>query len=94
MARSEELSAINVVTSGKNSEINIEVPAEKCEPGIVKSRPIHGENQNSVLLKMDTAILIILLGERHVSRSYEEMPLGIGDTIIEGLCHQLKSTQS
>lgn len=31
----EAITSINVVTSGKNSEINIEVPAEKCEPGIV-----------------------------------------------------------
>lgn len=31
----EAITSINIVTSGKNSEINIEVPAEKCEPGIV-----------------------------------------------------------
>ena len=31
----EAITSINVVASGKNSEINIEVPAEKCEPGIV-----------------------------------------------------------
>ena len=34
------------------------------------------------------AILIILLGKWHVSGSYEEMPLGILDTIVERLCYQ------
>ena len=35
----EAITSINVVASGKNSEINIEVPTENCEPGIVTLRP-------------------------------------------------------
>ena len=32
-------------------------------------------------------ILIILLGKWHVASTYEEMPFGIRNAVIEGLCH-------
>ena len=44
----EAITSINVVASGKNSEINIEVPAEKCEPGIVTLKTAkNGENKEN-----------------------------------------------
>lgn len=79
----EAITSINVVTSGKNSEINIEVPAEKCEPGIVTLKT--AKNGEIKTLTPITYIENLKFTGFYVGENKENLVGNVGDILtIEG----------
>ena len=79
----EAITSINVVTSGKNSEINIEVPAEKCEPGIVTLKT--AKNGEIKTLTPITYIENFKFTGFYVGENKENLVGNVGDVLtIEG----------
>lgn len=79
----EAITSINVVTSGKNSEINIEVPAEKCEPGIVTLKT--AKNGEIKTLTPITYIENLKFTGFYVGEYKENLVGNVGDVLtIEG----------
>lgn len=79
----ETITSINVVTSGKNSEINIEVPAEKCEPGIVTLKT--AKNGEIKTLTPITYIENLKFTGFYVGENKENLVGNVGDVLtIEG----------
>lgn len=79
----EAITSINVVTSGKNSEINIEVPAEKCEPGIVTLKT--AKNGEIKTLTPITYIENLKFTVFYVGENKENQVGNVGDVLtIEG----------
>lgn len=79
----EAITSINVVTSGKNSEINIEVPAEKCEPGIVTLKT--AKNGEIKTLTPITYIENLKFTGFYVGEKKENLVGNVGDVLtIEG----------
>lgn len=79
----EAITSINVVTSGKNSEINIEVPAEKCEPGIVTLKTT--KNGEIKTLTPITYIENLKFTGFYVGENKENQVGNVGDVLtIEG----------
>lgn len=79
----EAITCINVVTSGKNSEINIEVPAEKCEPGIVTLKT--AKNGEIKTLTPITYIENLKFTGFYVGENKENLVGNVGDVLtIEG----------
>lgn len=79
----EAITSINVVTSGKNSEINIEVPAEKCEPGIVTLKT--AKNGEIKTLTPITYIENLEFTGFYVGENKENLVGNVGDVLtIEG----------
>lgn len=79
----EAITSINVVTSGKNSEINIEVPAEKCEPGIVTLKT--AKNGEIKTLTPITYIENLKFAGFYVGENKENLVGNVGDVLtIEG----------
>lgn len=79
----EAITSINVVTSGKNSEINIEVPAEKCEPGIVTLKT--AKNGEIKTLTPITYIENLKFTGFYVGEKKENQVGNVGDVLtIEG----------
>lgn len=79
----EAITSINVVTSGKNSEINIEVPAEKCEPGIVTLKTT--KNGEIKTLTPITYIENLKFTGFYVGENKENLVGNVGDVLtIEG----------
>lgn len=79
----EAITSINVVTSGKNSEINIEVPAEKCEPGIVTLKT--AKNGEIKTLTPITYIENLKFTGFYVGENKENQVGNVGDVLtIEG----------
>lgn len=79
----EAITSINVVTSGKNSEINIEVPAEKCEPGIVTLKT--AKNGKIKTLTPITYIENLKFTGFYVGKKKENLVGNVGDVLtIEG----------
>lgn len=79
----EAITSINVVTSGKNSEINIEVPAEKCEPGIVTLKT--AKNGEIKTLTPITYIENLKFTGFYVGENKEKLVGNVGDVLtIEG----------
>ena len=79
----EAITSINVVTSGKNSEINIEVPAEKCEPGIVTLKT--AKNGEIKTLTPITYIENLKFTGFYVGKNKENLVGNVGDVLtIEG----------
>lgn len=79
----EAITSINVVTSGKNSEINIEVPAEKCEPGIVTLKT--AKNGEIKTLTPITYIENLKFSGFYVGENKENLVGNVGDVLtIEG----------
>lgn len=79
----EAITSINVVTSGKNSEINIEVPAEKCEPGIVTLKT--AKNGEIKTLTPITYIENLKFTGFYVGENKENLIGNVGDVLtIEG----------
>lgn len=79
----EAITSINVVTSGKNSEINIEVPAEKCEPGIVTLKT--AKNGEIKTLTPITYIENLKFTGFYVGENKENLLGNVGDVLtIEG----------
>ena len=79
----EAITSINVVTSGKNSEINIEVPAEKCEPGIVTLKT--AKNGEIKTLTPITYIENLKFTGFYVGENKENLIGSVGDVLtIEG----------
>lgn len=80
---SEAITSINVVTSGKNSEINIEVPAEKCEPGIVTLKT--AKNGEIKTLTPITYIENLKFTGFYVGENKENLIGSVGDVLtLEG----------
>lgn len=79
----EAITSINVVTSGKNSEINIEVPAEKCEPGIVTLKT--AKNGEIKTLTTITYIENLKFTGFYVGENKENLIGSVGDVLtLEG----------
>lgn len=79
----EAITSINVVTSGKYSEINIEVPAEKCEPGIVTLKT--AKNGEIKTLTPITYIENLKFTGFYVGENKENLVGNVGDVLtIEG----------
>lgn len=79
----EAITSINVVTPGKNSEINIEVPAEKCEPGIVTLKT--AKNGEIKTLTPITYIENLKFTGFYVGEKKENLVGNVGDVLtIEG----------
>lgn len=79
----EAITSINVITSGKNSEINIEVPAEKCEPGIVTLKT--AKNGEIKTLTPITYIENLKFTGFYVGENKENQVGNVGDVLtIEG----------
>lgn len=79
----EAITSINVVTSGKNSEINIEVPAEKCEPGIVTLKT--AKNGEIKTLTPITYIENLKFTVFYVGENKENLIGSVGDVLtLEG----------
>ena len=79
----EAITSINVVTSGKNSEINIEVPAEKCEPGIVTLKT--AKNGEIKTLTPITYIENLKVTGFYVGENKENLIGSVGDVLtLEG----------
>lgn len=79
----EAITSINVVTLGKNSEINIEVPAEKCEPGIVTLKT--AKNGEIKTLTPITYIENLKFTGFYVGEKKENLVGNVGDVLtIEG----------
>lgn len=79
----EAITSINVVTSGKNSEINIEVPAEKCEPGIVTLKT--AKNGEIKTLTPITYIENLKFTGFYLGENKENLVGNVGDVLtIEG----------
>lgn len=79
----EAITSINVVTSGKNSEINIEVPAEKCEPGIVTLKT--AKNGEIKTLTPITYIENLKFTGFYVGENKENLVGNVGDILtLEG----------
>ena len=79
----EAITCINVVTSGKNSEINIEVPAEKCEPGIVTLKT--AKNGEIKTLTPITYIENLKFTGFYVGENKENLIGSVGDVLtLEG----------
>lgn len=79
----EAITSINVVTSGKNSEINIEVPAEKCEPGIITLKT--AKNGEIKTLTPITYIENLKFTGFYVGENKENLVGNVGDVLtIEG----------
>ena len=79
----EAITSINIVTSGKNSEINIEVPAEKCEPGIVTLKT--AKNGEIKTLTPITYIENLKFTGFYVGEKKENLVGNVGDVLtIEG----------
>ena len=79
----EAITSINVVTSGKNSEINIEVPAEKCEPGIVTLKT--AKNGEIKTLTPITYIENLKFTGFYVGENKENLIASVGDVLtLEG----------
>lgn len=79
----EAITSINVITSGKNSEINIEVPAEKCEPGIVTLKT--AKNGEIKTLTPITYIENLKFTGFYVGENKENLVGNVGDVLtIEG----------
>ena len=79
----EAITSINIVTSGKNSEINIEVPAEKCEPGIVTLKT--AKNGEIKTLTPITYIENLKFTGFYVGENKENQVGNVGDVLtIEG----------
>ena len=79
----EAITSINVVTSGKNSEINIEAPAEKCEPGIVTLKT--AKNGEIKTLTPITYIENLKFTGFYVGENKENLVGNVGDVLtIEG----------
>lgn len=79
----EAITSINVVTSGKNSEINIEVPAEKREPGIVTLKT--AKNGEIKTLTPITYIENLKFTGFYVGENKENLVGNVGDVLtIEG----------
>lgn len=79
----EAITSINVVTSGKNSEINIEVPAEKCEPGIVTLKT--AKNGEIKTLTPITYIENLKFTGFYVGENKENLVGNVGDVLtLEG----------
>lgn len=79
----EAITSINVVTSGKNSEINIEVPAEKCELGIVTLKT--AKNGEIKTLTPITYIENLKFTGFYVGENKENLVGNVGDVLtIEG----------
>lgn len=79
----EAITSINIVTSGKNSEINIEVPAEKCEPGIVTLKT--AKNGEIKTLTPITYIENLKFTGFYVGENKENLVGNVGDVLtIEG----------
>ena len=79
----EAITSINVVASGKNSEINIEVPAEKCEPGIVTLKT--AKNGEIKTLTPITYIENLKFTGFYVGENKENLVGNVGDVLtIEG----------
>lgn len=79
----EAITSINVVTSGKNSEINIEVPAEKCKPGIVTLKT--AKNGEIKTLTPITYIENLKFTGFYVGENKENLIGSVGDVLtIEG----------
>lgn len=79
----EAITSINVVTSGKNSEINIEVPTEKCEPGIVTLKT--AKNGEIKTLTPITYIENLKFTGFYVGENKENLVGNVGDVLtIEG----------
>lgn len=79
----EAITSINVVTSGKNSEINIEVPAENCEPGIVTLKT--AKNGEIKTLTPITYIENLKFTGFYVGENKENLVGNVGDVLtIEG----------
>lgn len=79
----EAITSINVVTSGKNSEINIEVPAEKCEPGIVTLKT--AKNGEIKTLTPITYIENLKFTGFYVGENKENLIGSVGDVLtLEG----------
>lgn len=79
----EAITSINIVTSGKNSEINIEVPAEKCEPGIVTLKT--AKNGEIKTLTPITYIENLKFTGFYVGENKENLVGNVGDVLtLEG----------
>ena len=79
----EAITSINVVTSGKNSEINIEVPEEKCEPGIVTLK--NAKNGEIKTLTPITYIENLKFTGFYVGENKENLIGSVGDVLtLEG----------
>ena len=79
----EAITSINIVTSGKNSEINIEVPAEKCEPGIITLKT--AKNGEIKTLTPITYIENLKFTGFYVGENKENLVGNVGDVLtIEG----------
>lgn len=79
----EAITSINVVTSGKNSEINIEVPAEKCKPGIVTLKT--AKNGEIKTLTPITYIENLKFTGFYVGENKENLIGSVGDVLtLEG----------
>lgn len=79
----EAITSINVVTSGKNSEINIEVPAEKCEPGIITLKT--AKNGEIKTLTPITYIENLKFTGFYVGENKENLVGNVGDVLtVEG----------
>lgn len=79
----EAITSINVVASGKNSEINIEVPAEKCEPGIVTLKT--AKNGEIKTLTPITYIENLKFTGFYVGENKENLIGSVGDVLtLEG----------
>lgn len=79
----EAITSINIITSGKNSEINIEVPAEKCEPGIVTLKT--AKNGEIKTLTPITYIENLKFTGFYVGENKENQVGNVGDVLtIEG----------
>ena len=79
----EAITSINIVTSGKNSEINIEVPAEKCEPGIVTLKT--AKNGEIKTLTPITYIENLKFTGFYVGENKENLIGSVGDVLtLEG----------
>lgn len=79
----EAITSINVITSGKNSEINIEVPAEKCEPGIVTLKT--AKNGEIKTLTPITYIENLKFTGFYVGENKENLIGSVGDVLtLEG----------
>lgn len=79
----EAITSINVITSGKNSEINIEVPAEKCEPGIVTLKT--AKNGEIKTLTPITYIENLKFTGFYVGENKENLVGNVGDVLtLEG----------
>lgn len=79
----EAITSINVIASGKNSEINIEVPAEKCEPGIVTLKT--AKNGEIKTLTPITYIENLKFTGFYVGENKENLIGSVGDVLtLEG----------